>query len=649
MPKRLRRLLVGRPRRLDDRALSHRITLVPLLAWVGLGADGLSSSCYGPEECYKALGPHTWLALPLAAMIAATVFVISGCFTRIIERFPQGGGAYAVTTALLGRHAGLVAGSALLIDYVLTISVSIAAASAALFSILPEPWQIWKVPVGIVLIGTMLLLNVRGLRESVLVLAPVFIVFAVTHLAAILGGVLGHLPEAGETARRSAAGFSQGLSALGVAGVLGVFVHAYALGGGTYTGIEAVSNGLPVMREPRVATARRTMLYMALSLAFTAAGLFLCYQLWEVAPEPGRTMNAALLERMTRSVPLGEWFVVVTLLAEGALLVVAAQTGFIGGPRVLASLALDSWAPHRFAALSERLTTQNGILLMGFAALGTLLYTGGEVHELVVMYSINVFITFSLATFGMLRLALRSRGSRARWKGQAVLFGAGFTLCTTILGITVVEKFQEGGWVTLAATGGVIALCMVVRRHYDGVKRQMGELSALVERLPPSTAAGPPPILDPRAPTAGVLVGDYGGVGLHVTLNIFRAFPGHFRNLIFISVGVVDSGEFKGAPAIASLQARTEAMLARYVSFAHGQSVPATARHAIGTDVVDAATALCEQVAAEFPSITFFAGKVIFERETWFERALHNQTAFAIQRRLHWSGRIMVILPVRLR
>ncbi len=646
-PERLWRLVVGRPRRLEDRTLARGVTLVPILAWVGLGADGMSSCTYGPEECFRALGEHTYLALPLALMIAITVFVISACFTGIIQRFPQGGGAYAVTSSLLGRNVGLVAGSALLTDYVLTISVSVAAAGAAAFSTLPPEWSAWKLPFETVLIGAMIVLNLRGVRESVTVLAPIFGLFLVTHVVAIVGGVVGQVPHAGETARQTAEGFRDGWATMGLAGLLGVFVHAFALGGGTYTGIEAVSNGLPIMREPRVATARRTMAYMASALAFTAAGLLLCFLMWDVTPEPGRTMNATFLTQLTAGLPMGTMFVIVTMLSAGALLVVAAQTGFIGGPRVLSSMALDSWVPHRFAALSERLSSQNGTVLMGLAALAALLYTGGVVHQLVVMYSINVFLTFSLAIFGMLRHAVQTRRSEARWRRQVLLFGVGFALCATILVLTVVQKFGEGGWVTLAVTGSVCAVCLAIRSHYENVRVGMKKLTLQLDRT--FTPLPPPGDPDPTQPAAGVLVGDYGGLGLHTMLNIFGVFPGHFRSLVFISVGVVDMGEFKGEFAIARLNVRTEAMLDRYVSFARAQGVPATSRWSVGTDVVEATTELCQQVAQEFPRITFFAGKLIFERETWIQRILHNQTAFAIQRRLHFIGRVMVILPIRVR
>jgi len=210
-------------------------------------------------------------------------------------------------------------------------------------------------------------------------------------LIAIGGGLLAHLPELPSTAVSISNGLRAGVGTLGPWAMFLLFLHSYSLGGGTYTGIEAVSTGLPIMREPRVYTAKRTMVYMAISLALTASGLLVCYLLWHVQPTPNKTLNAILFEKVAAGLPGGQLFVILTLLSEDCYSVVAAQAGFIGGPRVLANMAVDSWFPHRFTALSDRLTTGNGVLMMSGASLLALLYTRGDVSHLVVMYSINVF------------------------------------------------------------------------------------------------------------------------------------------------------------------------------------------------------------------------------------------------------------------
>jgi len=645
--QRLRRFLLGAPRDLSDHGILHRIALIPFLAWVGLGADGLSSSSYGPEEAFKALGQHTHLAILLALAVAVTVLVISSAYSRIIEEFPSGGGGYVVASKLLGAPIGVVSGAALVVDYMLTITVSIAAAGDALFSLLPLSASTAKLPVEILLIVGLTTLNLRGVRESAVALAPVFVLFLITHVVLIGGSLIGgipHLPEFSATVSR---GIQASNHSLGIGGVALLLVYAYSLGGGTYTGIEAVSNGVPLMREPRVHTAKRTMVYMAGSLAFTAAGLVLCYLLHAVVPEVGKTMNAVLAEEFSQGVPLGGVFVLLTLISEGALLVVAGQAGFIDGPRVLANMAVDSWVPHRFAALSDRLTAHYGVIVMATASLLALVYTHGNVGQLVVMYSINVFVTFSLSMLGMFLFWVRARKERKAWVRRVLLFGTGLLLCVTILVITVLEKFVEGGWLTLAVTGTFVGACFLIRRHYRTVATQLTLLDEVLLDLPPEPNVQPPGEPDPEKPTAAVLVGGYGGLGVHTVLRILQTFPDHYRNFVFISVGVVDSGELKGEQAIPALRERTEKNLQQYVKYARSLGFPATYRMAIGTEVVEEVEKISRDLAKEFPRLTFFAGKLIFHREAWYQRLLHNETAFVIQKRLQWHGRAMVVLPVR--
>jgi len=646
---RLKRRLIGAPRDLSDRKLFHQLSLIAFLAWIGLGADGLSSSCYGPEEAFKTLGEHRYLAIALALMMATTVCVIAIAYSRVIEHFPHGGGGYVVATKVLGKRAGVVSGSALLVDYMLTITISIAAAGDALFSFLPMGWHVAKLPTEAVLIAILIMLNFRGVRESVLVLTPIFLLFVVTHVVLIAGGVAAHAPELPQTLKSAADGFSEGLSGIGLGSMLLVLVHAYSLGGGTYTGIEAVSNGLAIMREPRVQTGKRTMFYMAASLAFTASGLLLCYLLWQVTPEPGKTMNAVLAEKFVAQVPLGAAFVILTMASEGALLVVAAQAGFVDGPRVLGNMAVDSWMPRRFAALSDRLTTQNGILLMGITSLAALLYTHGDVRQIVVMYAINVFITFSMTEFSMCRFFLGSRRDSPLWKREIVIHVVGLSMCLTILIVTVYEKFLEGGWITLLVTGGFIGLCFLIHKHYTDVQEYVSKLDR--EALSFAGVAVEPGVrpreIDPRQPTAVLLVGSYSGLGIHTLLKVHRSFPGQFKNVIFVSVGVIDSGSFKGRDELTALKNSVEDQLLKYVDLARRLGFAADYRLVLGPEVVSEAEKLCVQIALEFPRCVFFSGQLLFRQDRWYHRLLHNQTAFTIQRRLHWHGATMVVMPIR--
>ena len=643
----LKRWLLGAPRNLRDPRTYHRISLIAFLAWVGLGADGLSSSSYGPEESFKALGQHHFLAVGLALATAFTVFIISYAYSRIIEHFPFGGGGYVVASKLLGPRFGVVSGSALLVDYVLTVSVSVAAGADATFSFLPPTWHAWKLAVEFAAIALLMLLNLRGVKESVTTLAPIFVLFLVTHVILLVGVIGGRAWELPAVAHEVHAGYRSGMAALGLGGLAALFLRAYSMGAGTYTGIEAVSNGLQIMREPKVQTARRTMIYMATSLALTAGGITLAYLLVHAQPVEGKTMNAVLVEAFAGrwGVP-GQVFIWLTLAAETALLFVAAQAGFLDGPRVMSNMANDSWLPHRFGQLSDRLSMQHGILLISAASAATLLYTRGDTTTLVLMYSINVFLTFSLSESGMVRYWFRERRRYPDWKRHIVIHVIGLVLCLSILIVNVFEKFREGGWITLLTTAVIIGLCAAIKGHYEGVRGHLRRLDDILAVLPPRRA-GPVERVDPRLPTAVLLVGSYGGLGVHQILTLQRLYPGHYKNLVFLSVGVIDAAAMKGVEEVDEVHRRTEEGLRKYVDLAERLGFRADHRMSVGVEAVAEAQRLCVETSLTFPRAVFYAGTLVFEKERWFQRLLHNETAYQLQRRLQFAGLSAMVLPVR--
>ena len=225
-----------------DPKTRHAIAIIPLLAWVGLGADGLSSSCYGPEEAFLALGTNHSMALFLAIATALTVFIIALGYNQIIELFPTGGGGYRVATALLGSKAGLISGSALLVDYVLTIAISLASGVDAAFSLIPPEFQEYKLMLELGLVVFLIFLNFRGIKESIVVLLPIFLGFCITHAILIAYGIGVHAPELGNLMPNAISQANALGSNLGWIMVASLFLKAYSLGGGTYTGFEAVSN-----------------------------------------------------------------------------------------------------------------------------------------------------------------------------------------------------------------------------------------------------------------------------------------------------------------------------------------------------------------------------------------------------------------------
>ena len=646
-------VVIGRAHNISDRRIFHHMSLVALLAWVGLGADGLSSSCYGPEAAFLALKGHTHLSLFVAAASVLTIVVICLSYAQIIELFPSGGGGYLVASKLLSPTLGVISGCALIGDYILTIAISVASGADATFSMLPVEWQPWKLKFSLAIVVFLSLLNLRGVKESVVLWVPVFFVFVLTYTFGIIWAVSAHFGQLPDIAHGVVSDVRTDCAEVGLFGFIALVLRAYSLGAGTYTGIEAVSNGLNALREPRVQTGKRTMLYMGASLSFVVGGLLLAYLLYHVGHVEGKTLNAVLFEKITDAWPawLSRGFVVAAMASSAALLFIAAQTGFFGGPRVLANMAVDRWMPTRFATLSDRLVTQNGVLLMGFAALLVVLFTTASVEMLVVLYSINVFITFSLSQLGMVRHWWIERQKEPRWKRRIFINGFGLMLTSGILISLCVVKFFDGGWATLFVTGILIGLSFWVKNHYRHTQKKLHRLNELVAAALADdalhTVEKKPVPCDLNARTAVFLVNGFNGLGLHTLLAVVRMFPKVYHNFVFVQVGVLDAGNFKGAAEVENLREHSRIEVERYVGYMSRRGFHAEAHYALGTDIVDEAAKLCGSIAGKFPQAQFFAGQLVFKDESLVTRWLHNHTVFELQRRLYQNGRAMLILPIQ--
>jgi hypothetical protein len=454
-------------------------------------------------------------------------------------------------------------------------------------------------------------------------------VFIVSHFLLVIYAVVRHVPELPRVATQVSTDLSSAVKEIGWWGVAALLMRAYSMGAGTYTGIEAVSNSVQTLREPRVQTAKKAMLYMALSLSFIAGGLTLGYLLNGITPISGKTLNAVLFDRLLTDLWPGQAASVtlaVVLVSEAALLFV----------------------PRRFAHLSERLVRNYGVYFMGGMAFLMLYITGGSVRYLVVMYSINVFLTFSLSQFGMCVHWWKDREKETGWLPKLVMNGVGFLLTATILVFTVVIKFPEGGWITLLITGTFILLAFLIKRHYRLVQEKLKRLDDLLTMLPPLTVtAQQEPVLRKSAPTAAIMVSGYNGLGMHVFFSVIRSFPGMFRNFIFLSAGVMDTSRFKGAEEVVNLRKDLEEQMSNYVEFAKGHGYYAEARVEVGTDVIKVIDYLARDVAKDFTNIMFFAGQLVFKEERLSDRLLHNQTAFLAQKRLVFDGLPMIVLPIR--
>ena len=655
----VKKTIIGKPLDLtDSRTFSH-ISLIVFFAWVGLGSDALSSSCYGPEEIYKNLSIHTNLSLIVGLLTAFTIFIISTSYSQIIRLFPHGGGGYLVASRLISPKVGMISGCALLIDYVLTISISISSGADAVFSFLPLPFHEYKVFFAVFILIVLTVLNLRGVKESVAFLTPIFVVFVLTHIFLIAYSFSTHVPEMKTVAVQTTTEFSSTVSQLGIFGTLFLIMKAYSMGAGTYTGIEAVSNGIPNLREPRVNTAIKTMRLLALSLALAVVGLVIAYFLFNVHFVPGKTLNAVLIgNAIAHWNPfVGQTFLYVTLISEAALLFVAAQTGYLDGPRVMANMAHDYWLPRKFTLLSDRLVSQNGIVLMGVAAFVVIWLSKGSVAFLVVLYSINVFITFTLSQFGMVKHWFNVRKTEKKWFGKLLINGIGLLLTTFILITVTVIKFEEGGWITLMITTCLVALSLYIKKHYNQIGKEIGNIQGVMNAKMPELIN----ILKSKIKlektdkkieltdsTAVVLVNGYSAIGLYSLFYLLNTFRNTYKNFVFISVGVVDSGSFNSSEQLELLKLEIENDLQKYTKLIKDLGYNAEYRYGIGTDVSEEVVKLVPEVLEKYPNSTFIGGQLIIRGMYRISRVLHNFTIFSIQRRLYKHGLTTIIIPISL-
>jgi amino acid transporter len=649
--------LVGGARSVRDPNIFHTVSLMALMAWIGLGADGMTSSCYGPEEAFLALGSHYALGIFVALASVITIVVISMSYSQLIELFPAGGGGYLVASKLLSPTAGVVSGSALIIDYVLTISLSIASGADALFSFLPAEmyhFKIWVAAAGVLFL---MMMNLRGVKESISVISPIFMVFVITHVVIIIYAFVMNASNFAPLAVNTTAEIKTTSGMLGIGGMIILILRAYSMGAGTFTGIEAVSNGMNVFMEPKVKNAKKTMVYMAASLSFLVLGITVSYVLFKLNAHPGKTLNAVLFDTVTQGwgAP-GKIFVLIALISEALLLFVAAQTGFIGGPAIIANMARDRWLPTRFSLLSDRLVAHNGIFIMSGAALVTLFLAKGSVKFLVVLYSINVFITFSLAQLGMVVHWWSARKKEAHWRKKLAVNGIGLALTTFILIMVTVIKFADGGWITVVITTALIALCFYIKEHYKEAGRQLMKLDTLIEAAVTyspdiieheGAAKKPAPAYDNKSKTAVVFVNGFNGLGMHTVLSVVRLFGTTFKNFVFVQIGVIDTGNFKGTEEVDKLNDYIKGELDSYVNFMKENGYYAEGYSAVGTDVVEEANALVPKIRDKFSDPIFFGGQLVFKEDTVMNNLLHNYMVFQLQQSFYHQGITFVILPIR--
>ena len=636
------RKFIGKPLDPFKSDLFKKTALISFFAWIGLGADALSSSCYGPEQSYIALGQYPDLTLFVVLGTIISIFVIAISYNQVIELFPSGGGGYKVASQLLGPMAGVVSGSALIVDYILTIAISTASGTEALYSFFPVEWQSVKLPSECLVILLFIFLNLRGVKESIRVVMPLFLGFVFTTLTLIIYGIATHSQSMVHVAQQSVHQAHALSSHVGTLLMMAFVLHAYSLGSGTYTGIEAVSNNVNKLVEPRVKTGKMTMLYMAISLSIVAGGITLLYMLYHVVPEQGKTLNAVVFSDILGQSKWGHIGLTITLIFEAGILFVAANTGFLAGPTILANMAVDTWLPKRFQLLSSRLVNSQGIIFYGVAALIILLLSEGNVSWLVVLYSINVFITFSLTTLGMFSYWLSNRQNKLEWWIKCVMSLLGFILTSFVLCVVLISKFFEGGYVTIIVTCLVILFCYFVRRHYCWVGRKLRLRQR--EMVPPLDVELIEQEINYAEKTAILFVTDK-VTGMYCLQWILKNFPGNFKNFVFVGVGQVDIKSFSGKRALKRMTKEVNERLDYFVMYCQQKKLVATRFSEFGSDVVQSLVSLSAKTGEKFPNHLFFACQMSFKKDSWFKRFLHNGMTYILERKLHTQGSEILLLP----
>jgi amino acid transporter len=481
----LRRALVGR-RIASDREIEERVGPIKGLAL--FASDNISSSAYATEEIMRVVvGAGVGalaLTMPLTVAIVVVLAIVVTSYQQTIGAYPSGGGSYAVASQNLGTAPGLVAAAALLTDYVLTVAVSVAAGVAALTSIFPVLFD-QRVLVGVGFIGLLWIGNLRGLRES----ANFFAIPTYVYLLAIYGliaiglwqAVTGTLPDY-RPPPEWLAGEGGMVEALGILLVL----RAFAAGSVALTGTEAVSNGVQAFRPPEVRNARLVLILMGTFFATIFLGIsFIATQLG-IAPDPSE--QETVISQITRTLfGAGTPYHYLMQLSTAFLLILAANTAFNGFPRLASVLGRDRFLPRQFQHRGDRLALSFGIMVLAFLAAALIVGFGGSVTNLVPLYTVGVFVAFTLSQSGMVVHWWRLRHEERGWRWRAALNGTGAVATGLVAVIVGVAKFALGAWMVVLLIPLLIGLMWSIGQHYRSVERELA-IAEGAGALPPRKA-----------------------------------------------------------------------------------------------------------------------------------------------------------------
>lgn len=395
-------------------------------------------------------------------------------YFQTIGAYPSGGGSYIVARANLGAPAGLVAATALMVDYLLNVAVSTTAGVAAIASAFPALWA-FRVELSLALLAAITVINLRGQRESGTVMAIPVYLFVVTFLAMLVYGLLRLMNEGPGSLLAAAPPPSQALT-------MAVVLHTFSTGCTALTGIEAISKGVLAFQPPEAKNAGRTLLVMAVLMGLLFAGSIGLTQAFAVVAGPNETILSALARRILG----GNLPYLLIQVSTMLILAVAANTSFAGFPRVAALLASEGFLPRQLTGLGDRLVYANGILLLALAGGGLIVIFNGDTHALIPLFAIGAFLAFTLSQSGMIVHWWRERG----WNWRLKMFINGLGALTTVAALLIiaVSKFADGAWITIVVIPLLVAMFYQIRRHYREVGNQL-----TLRGLPPSLKPFPPP------------------------------------------------------------------------------------------------------------------------------------------------------------
>lgn len=464
------RLLIG-PVLSTRRARHERLPV--LLALPVFASDALSSSAYATEEMmlvlWSAGEDALRLAFPISLAVVALLFIVVFSYRQTVYAYPQGGGAFIVSRENLGEFWGVLAASALLVGYVLTVAVSIAAGVNAIISAFPALLP-HRVLLCVLFIALMTYINLRGARESGLVFAPPTYGFVLTFAILILVGLVRGF--SGDIEPAPYPPYGEGAQALSFL----VILTAFARGCSALTGVEAISDGVPAFKSPESRNAARTLLLMAIILAGLVMGITYTASYFQVLPvknEHGEIIET-LTSRLARTVLEGtpfEWFYYVVQAATTLILILAANTAYVDFPRLSSVLANAQFAPRQLANLGDRLVFNNGIILLGLLSALLIIYFRGDTHSLIPLYAVGVFIGFTLSQAGMARRFARVKPPH--WRVGMMVSGFGAFTTGLVLMTQLIANFRYGAWITLVAIGVLMFLLFKVHEHYMTFKEQL--------------------------------------------------------------------------------------------------------------------------------------------------------------------------------